>query len=786
MLTLLTAAGVAAIVGEAVNASIIVVMVFLGVSLNFVQSYRAHRAADRLRQSVTPTATVLRNGVFGELPRREIVTGDVIRLAAGDLVPADARLLTSRELHVQQAALTGESLPAEKDASDPSASEDEHGPRSRRLVFFGTSVVSGVATALVTATGGRTMLGDVAARLAARPPETAFDRGIREFGALITRTVIFLVLFLVLAAVALRREPLTSLLFAVALAVGLVPEFLPMITSVTLANGAVKMARAKVIVKHLAAIENFGNIDVLCSDKTGTLTHGEMQVASAVDSNDGASTRVLRLAHANARLEAGIRSPFDHAIVVAAAATLDAPSSMEHCEKLDEIPFDFERRRLSVVVQDNEQRLLITKGAPEALLECCTTYDDESGARQLDQDTRARCAALLHRWGALGLRVLAVAWRQVPPQSAYSAADETELVLAGFITFADPPLEDARRTIAALRQDGVEVKLLTGDDALVARAVCAQTGLDAAHALTGDDVDALSDAALAHAADVTTVFARVTPSQKNRIILALRARGHVIGYLGDGINDAPSLHTADVGISVASAVDVAKDAADIILLERDLGVLHTGILEGRKAFGNIMKYLLMGTSSAFGNMFSMAAAFLFLPFLPMQPTQILVNNFLYDFAQVAIPTDRVDDEYVRTPQHWRVAGIRRFMLSVGPISSLFDFLTFAVLIYVFHASPRLFQSGWFVESLATQTLVLLVIRTAGSPLRSRPSAALAATVAVAVLTGLVLPYSPLAAALDFVPLPASYLGFVLLATVAYLLIVQLAKRRVLPTLVRRG
>jgi Mg2+-importing ATPase len=773
---LVIASVVSAALGDPVNASIIIGMVVLSVALNVWQSYRSQRAAARLRDEVAPTATVRRDAAWVELPRRGLVPGDLIRLAAGDRIPADARLVETRDLHVQQAALTGESMPVEKEAVAPT-SATRHLADARNLVFLGTSVVSGTGLALVVATGPATAFGDIAARLASRPPETEFERGIRHFAGLITRTVFFLVLFVLLANAVLHRPALESLLFAVALAVGLTPEFLPMITTVTLGQGALRMARQRVIVKHLAAIEDFGSMDILCSDKTGTLTSGDMRLDQALDPGGRPAERPFRLAYVNSVFDTGIRSPLDAALL--AHRTLDVGAY----RKLDEIPFDFERRRLSVVVEIEGRRLLITKGAPEPIVARCTTLEADDRAVVLDAAAQQQCAATYEALSAKGARVLAVACRELPAQASYTAADEHDLTLVGFVTFADPPTPDAAEALAALQRDGVAVKILTGDNELVARHVCAQVGLDEGQVVLGDQLDAMTDTALGAAAERATLFARVSPAQKHRIILALKARNHVVGFLGDGINDAPSLHAADVGISVANAVDVAKDAADILLGERSLRVLHQGILEGRKAFANVMKYLLMGTSSNFGNMFSMAGAVLFLPFLPMLPRQILLNNFLYDLAQVTIPTDNVDDRAIRTPQRWNIASIRNFMLVIGPISSLYDFLTFFVLLWLFQASEPLFQTGWFVESLATQTLVLFVIRTAGNPLRSRPSAALATTTILVVLVGIALPFTPLAHLLGFAPPPPSYWGFLVVATGTYLLFVELVKRRLMGRLI---
>jgi Mg2+-importing ATPase len=770
-LILLIAAAVSAFLGEAADATIIAVIVLLSTALDFTQNYKSQRAIEQLRQQVAPTATVLRDGKWQELRRGDVVPGDVVRLSAGDLVPADARLLESRDLFILQASLTGESLPVEKQASGEEVSTN---PDARNMVFMGTSVVSGTASALVVATGPKTSFGDIATRLAGRPEQTAFDRGLKDFSLLLTRTVLFLVVFLIVVSWARHRDPFQSLLFAVSLAVGLTPEFLPMIVSVTLSKGARAMARKKVVVKHLSAIQNFGGIDVLCSDKTGTLTSGNMSLDRSLDPFGGASQRVFALAYLNSQFETGIRSPLDMAILQSAE-----PDEAKGYEKRDEIPYDFERRRLSIVVERQSRRLLITKGAPEGIFALSVDYESDGRTATLDAAALGRCRATYEGLSRQGFRVLAVAYTGVEARPNYSADDERSLILAGFLAFSDPPLPDAAEALAALRRDGVEVKIITGDGDLVASHVCSQVGLEPGKIVLGDELERMSDVALTHVAEVTTVFARVSPAQKNRIIMALKHRGHVVGFMGDGINDAPSLHAADVGISVSTAVDVAREAADIILLEPGLDVLASGIVEGRKAFGNVMKYLLMGTSSNFGNMFSMAGASLFLPFLPMLPTQILLNNFMYDLSQLTIPTDNVDDEYLRKPQHWDISLIRNFMIFIGPISSIFDFLTFYVLLHFFRAGQVFFHTGWFVESLATQTLVLFVIRTSHNPLRSRPSRPLMATVLIIVAAGILLPFSPLAGPLGFAPLPGSYFAYLAVATFVYLVLVEFGKRLLL-------
>jgi Mg2+-importing ATPase len=767
-LILLIAAVISIFLGEATDAGIIITIVLLSTALDFTQTRKSQQAVEQLRQQVAPTAAVLRDGKWQEIRRSNVVPGDVVRLSAGDLVPADSRLLESRDLYIQQAALTGESLPVEKQAKGEAVSTK---PDAENMVFLGTSVVSGSALALVVATGARTSFGDIAAKLASQPEQTAFDRGLKDFSLLLTRTVLFLVVFLMVVSGAKHRDPFQSLLFAVALAVGLTPEFLPMIVSITLSKGARAMAKKKVIVKHLSAIENFGSIDVLCSDKTGTLTTGNVVLDQSLDPFGEPSERVLTLAWLNSKFETGIRSPLDSAIM-----QKPEPKETAGYEKRDEIPYDFERRRLSIVAERQSQRLLITKGAHEGILARSVSYESAGRVASLDPATLDRCQKTCEELSRQGFRVLAVAYAEVEARNNYYPDDEKSLTLAGFLAFSDPPLPDAAKTLAKLRAEGVGVKIITGDGDLVTAHICSQVGIEPGKIVLGDEIEKMTDIALTQVADSTTVFARVSPGQKNRIILALKHRGHAVGFMGDGINDAPSLHAADVGISVSTAVDVAREAADIILVEPGLDVVASGIIEGRKAFGNVMKYLLMGTSSNFGNMFSMAGASFFLPFLPMLPTQILLNNFMYDLSQITIPTDNVDDEYIQKPQPWDIGLIRNFMVFIGPISSIFDFLTFYVMLHFFHADQVLFHTGWFVESLATQTLVIFVIRTAQNPLKSRPSGPLTATTLIIVAAGTLLPFSPLAKPLGLSPLPGSYFAFLLAATFVYLVLVELGKR----------
>jgi len=770
-LILVIAAIVSAFTGDAVDAGIIGIIVLLSGAIDLTQTYHSERAVEKLRDQIAPTATARRDGEWKEIQRRDVVPGDTVRLSAGDLVPADARLLTARDLYVQQGMLTGESLPSDKEVTGEPASTKAD---ARNMVFLGTSIVSGTAIAEVVATGPRTAFGDIATRLTARPEETAFDKGLRKFSQLIARTVLFLVLFVLVTSIVRHRDPLQSLMFAVSLAVGLTPEFLPMITSVTLSKGAIAMAKKKVIVKHLSSIQNLGSLDVLCSDKTGTLTVGIMSLDRSLDSFGKPSPRALELAWVNSKFQTGIRSPLDDAILH------QCPPTTEDYLKRDEIPFDFERRRLSVVAERQSQRILITKGALEGIFPLLSGYEAEGKVEPISKDATQHIQQASDELNSQGFRSLAVAYAEVPARPDYSVADEHNLILAGFLSFADPPLPDTAQVLASLKQDGVEVKVISGDNDRVTDHVCAQVGIESGQVVTGDELDRMTDPALSHIAEETRAFARISPVQKNRILLALKHNGHAVGFMGDGINDAPSLHAADVGISVSSAADVARESADVILVEPGLRVLHDGILEGRKAFGNVMKYLLMGTSSNFGNVLSMAAASVFLPFLPMLPTQILLNNLLYDVGQLTIPTDNVDETYLEKPQHWDISLIRNFMVFIGPISSLFDFLTFYVLLQFLRANEAQFHTGWFIESLITQTLVLFVIRTAKNPFRSRPSGPLLATCLGVVAIGVYLPFSPLAGVLGFTRLPGSYFVFVAVATGVYLLLVEAAKRVLLP------
>ena len=780
VLILLAASAISAATGDVTSATVVAVMVLLSVILDFVQEHRAGQAAEKLATQVALKVQVLRDGQPQQRPAAELVPGDVVLLSAGDLIPADAQVLEAKDFFVNQALLTGEPYPVERHAGAPT-DDAAWDAEADSAIFMGSSVVSGSARALVMRTAKRTAIGQIATSLEKPPPPTAFEIGTRRFGLLIMRLTLLLVLFTLLVNVAFHRPLLESFLFAVALAVGLTPELLPMVVSVTLARGALRMAQAQVIVKRLSAIQDMGAMDVLCTDKTGTLTETKIRLEKHVDPQGNESDRVLELAYLNSFFESGLKSPMDDAIL--AHQHIDVSG----WTKIDEVPFDFERRRVSVLVERGADRLLIVKGAPEDVLRLCTHYECDSclrppdGRQQpktFDTEAQAQVRALFDRLGADGFRVLAVATKREPETLVDAVVDdESELVLAGFAAFLDPPKASAKPALQALAASGVAVKIITGDNEQVARHVFGELGIPVTGVLTGAEIGAMNDDALRARVEDVNLFARANPQQKNRVLLALKARGHVVGYMGDGINDAPSLHTADVGISVDSAVDVAKQAAAMILLENDLNVLYAGIREGRRTFGNVMKYIMMATSSNFGNMFSMALATLVLPFLPMLPLQILINNFLYDLSELPLPLDNVDEADLARPQRWDMGFIRDFMLRIGPISSVFDFLTFFILLGVLHASPAEFHTGWFVESLATQVLVIFIIRTRGNPLASRPNRWLALTSLGVVALAIALPFTPIASVLGFTPLPPAFFALLPVLVVLYLGVVEVAKRR---------
>ncbi|HNZ56759.1 MAG TPA: magnesium-translocating P-type ATPase, partial [Methylophilaceae bacterium] len=772
VIILLVASIVSAFTGEVTNFVIIISMIFLSVTLDFVQEHRAYASAEKLRLSVALRAVVIRDQSPTEIAVSKLVPGDVVMLSAGNLIPADGILIDANDFFVKQAILTGEPYPVEKKAGKlPDSATDIL--EASNAVFMGTTVVSGSACMLVIKTGQCTDLGAIADSIAQSSAQTSFETGTRRFGMLIMRLTILMVMFVLLVNTLSHKSWPDSFLFAIALAVGLTPELLPMVISVTLSRGAMHMSKKKVIVKRLSAIQDLGSMDVLCTDKTGTLTEAKIHLEAHVDSMGVSSNRVLELAYLNSFFETGLKSPLDEAIL-----------EHEHIDvsgwrKIDEVPFDFERRRVSVLIDNGETRWLVVKGAPDDIIGLCTDYENDGRLSQHEMDKTVRM--VIHdQYNALekeGYRVLGIAWREVPMNHPHAVvSDESGLVLAGFAGFLDPPKASAASALAAIRKSGVVIKIVTGDSELVTQHVCTQLNIPVTGVLTGKDIAQMDDIGLRAKVELVNLFCRVNPTQKERVIRAIKARGHVVGYLGDGINDAPSLHVADVGLSVDSAVDVAKEAADMILLQQDLHVLHAAILEGRRTFGNVMKYIMMATSSNFGNMFSMAGASLFLPFLPMMPTQILLNNILYDISEMPIPLDKVDAEEVAVPHVLDLNFIRNFMLVIGPISSLFDFMTFYVMLVMLQANEKLFQTGWFVESLCTQVLVIFIIRTRYNPLRSVANPLLTFTSLLVVTIAILIPFTPLGIHFGFVPPPAKFYFILGGMVIAYLFIVEIVKQ----------
>ena len=793
VLILVGASLVSLVVGDVINASIILAIVVMSAALGFVQEARSEHAVAALQARLTVRATVVRDGEQREIPIHDVVRGDLVVLGAGDIVPADGRVIEANHLYVDEASLTGESSPAIKMSleavADPAGGDERVG-----LLFFGTSVVSGTGRALITATGTRTSYGEIARRLAERAPENDFQRGVRTFGFLIFRVTAILVIAVLAINVGLHRPVLESLLFAIALAVGLTPELLPAIVTLNLTQGAHALASHGVLVKSLPAIQNLGSITVLATDKTGTLTEGHLGFVRAVgiDAEDPqAAAQALEFAYLNSYFETGFSNPLDKAIL----AGTPEPAGLAAYHKLAELPYDFSRRLLSVVVQrKTEQPLLVTKGAPEAVILRASRVREGASARPIEASEYERLLKLVDDASDEGFRLVAVGSRTLTSEElsdpavkgAVASLDdaarlERDLVFEGLILFSDPPKSGVSDTIAELGRQGVALKVVTGDNALVARHVAAQVGLAIEGVLTGEEMRTLTHPALVARAKRTTIFARVDPDQKLQVIRALHDSGLVVGYLGDGINDAPALRAADVGISVDNASDVARSAADIILLEASLEAICRGVVEGRRTFANTLKYIRMGTSSNFGNMLSMAGAALLLPFLPMTPGQILLNNLIYDASQTAIPTDAIDADVGAVPARWDVHAIQRFMLIFGPISSVFDYVTFGLLLLVVGVNERAFHTGWFIESLFTQVLVVLVIRTRRSPFwLSRPSPPLLIAIALALAAAVIIPLSPLGDVLGFTALPIGFWLLLVVIVAAYLALVELAKRRFEP------
>jgi Mg2+-importing ATPase len=775
VILLTTLSGVSFATGDARAGTVMAMMVVLSVGLRFLQEARADAAAAKLRAMIHVTATVVRDGMPKEIPLHDLVPGDIIHLSAGDMIPGDVRLLSSKDLFVSQGSLTGESLPVEK-LHDVETKAVTSATELKNICFMGTSVQSGTATAVVVTTGVQTYFGSMARSITGERVQTSFDLGLNRFTWLMIRIMAVMVPLVFLINGFTKHDWKGAFFFALAVAVGLTPEMLPMIVSVCLSKGALAMSRRKVIVKRLNSIQNFGAMDVLCTDKTGTLTEDRVVLMRHCDLSGHESEDVLLNGYLISYFQTGLKNLLDRAILE--SPDFHGMATIEKYKKLDEIPFDFTRRMMSVLVEDPEgKRVLLTKGAPEEVFHHASYFERDGKLSPMEPSLVIGLKKEYESLSEDGFRVLALATKDLADKHACAKEDERDLVLRGYVAFLDPPKLSAATALEALRQHGVVVKILTGDNPLISRKVCRDVGLAADPMLLGPDVEALSDEELGKAAEQTTLFARLSPAHKERVIRMLRGRGHVVGFLGDGINDAPALKAADVGISVDTATDIAKESADLILLEKDLTVLEGGVIEGRKVFANILKYIRMGASSNFGNMFSVLGASAFLPFLPMAPIQVLTNNLLYDFSQVPIPNDAVDEEQVARPRPWNIAEIKRFILFIGPISSIFDYTTFFVMLQVFHcwdpARASLFQTGWFVESLMTQTLIIHVIRTNKIPfIQSQASRALTFTTLSIIAFGIWLPYSPLASSLGFTHLPNLYWPILAVTMLAYVALTQ--------------
>ncbi len=778
VILLATLSGVSFVTGDSRAGTVMAAMVALSVGLRFFQEARADAAAAKLKAMIHVTATVVRDGAAKEMPLRDLVPGDIIKLSAGDMIPGDVRVLSSKDLFVSQGSLTGESLPVEK-FHDPETRIVSSPTELKNTCFMGTSVQSGTATAVMVTTGVHTYLGSMAGSITEDRRPTSFDQGLTRFTWLMIQFMAVMVPLVFLINGFTKHDWKGAFFFAMAVAVGLTPEMLPMIVSVCLSKGALAMSRKKVIVKRLNAIQNFGGMDVLCTDKTGTLTEDRVVLQRHCNVAGRETEEVLFDGYLISHFQTGLKNLLDRAILD--SPDFHAQAVVEKYKKLDEIPFDFTRRMMSVLVEDPDGKaILLTKGAPEDVFHQCSEFELDGKLSPMDPKLIVGLKEEYESLSNDGFRVLAVATKEIPRKQACSREDERELVLRGYVAFLDPPKESARRAIEALNKHGVAVKILTGDNHLISRKVCKDVGLSADPMLLGGDIESMSDSELAEAAENTKLFARLSPSHKQRVIRALRGKGHVVGFMGDGINDAPALRAADIGISVDTATDIAKESADLILLEKDLMVLQGGVTEGRKVFANILKYIRMGASSNFGNMFSVLGASAFLPFIPMAPIQVLTNNLLYDFSQVPIPIDAVDEEQVAWPRPWNIGEITRFILYIGPISSIFDYTTFFVMLWVFNcwnpSRATLFQTGWFVESLMTQTLIIHVIRTNKIPfIQSRASWSLTVTTLSIMAFGMWLPYSPLASSLGLTHLPRMYWPILMLTLLCYVGLTQTIK-----------
>ncbi len=758
---------------------VVSVMIAVSVGIRFFQENQAYNAAESLRLKVKTTCTVFRRGVKKEIELQDVVPGEIVYLSAGDVIPADIRIIKSKDLFIDQSLLTGESLPAEKHSDLPDQSI-KNVLEFTNLCFMGTNVESGTATAVVIATGSDTYFGSLAKSVIGKKTLTSFDIGINQFTWLMIRFMAFMVPTVFVINGLSKGNWYESFLFAASVAVGLTPEMLPALVTVNLTKGAMAMSKKKVIVKRLSSIQNFGAMNILCTDKTGTLTQNNVVLIRHININGIRSTNVLDFAYLNSLYQTGFKNLMDSA-VKSYGESEKITSIEEEYEKVDELPFDFVRKRLSVVVKHkkNGKKFLICKGAVDKVVDICSRYELNNQFYMLGEENIKKITNTDVNFSEEGFRVIAVAYKEIEDgRLDYNMMDEADLIFAGFMTFFDPPKESAAPAITKLKEYGIDIKVLTGDNELVTKKVCREVNLNYSKILVGNQIEQMSDRELVEEAGKTTIFARLSPEHKRRIVKALRHRGHVVGYLGDGINDAPALRASDVGISVNTAVDIAKESADIILLELSLTVLSDGVIEGRKVFGNIIKYIKMGASSNFGNMFSVLGASIFLPFLPMTPIQLITNNLLYDLSQTAIPTDTVDTEYIEKPRKWQIKDIARFMIFIGPMSSIFDYSTFFMMLYVFNAwsQPALFQTGWFVESLLTQTLIVHVIRSRKIPFiqtwASRPLLLMTTTI---MLTGILLTVSPVASMLGFVQLPLMYWPLLIVTLVSYVTVTQLMK-----------
>lgn len=762
ILVLMGAAFISGATGGIRSMVIILTMILLSVLLNFYQEHKSNKAADKIARRIAIRSQILRDGTQQELDTKYIVPGDIIFLAAGDIVPADGRIIKANDFYLNESSLTGESLPVEKNSEDTN------------VIFSGTNVISGFGQFLVTSIGLNTEFGQIAQKIARPETENSFEKGIKSFGFLIIRVIAVIVAIIFLINSFLNKGLFESFLFALAVAVGVTPELLPMIMSVNMSKGAMKMAKNGVLVKRLNSIPTFGSMDILCTDKTGTLTQDKITLIKHLDIFGNDSPDVLRVAYINGYFETGIKSVLDQAILQ--HEHLDVLS----CKKVEELPYDFNRKRSSIIYENAGKLTMVTKGAPEEIFKISSFYLDGETIKPVTPEIISQVTKLYDDLSSDGLRILAIAEKNIAEKKdRYGMNEEANLVLRGFMAFYDPPKEDVKETLVFMKEHGVDIKILTGDSPLVTKKICHDLNLEIKGIVTGDELDLnnLNDEEFFKKVNNATICARLSPSQKEKIILELKRHGLVVGYLGDGINDAPSLKAADVSISVDNAVDVAKETADIILLQKGLKELMEGVIEGRKTFGNTMKYLLMCLSSNFGNMFSLIGASLFLPFFPMTASQILLNNFIYDTSQLSIPSDNVDEEYLKKPKHWNMNFIKKYMVVFGPISSIFDLLTFYILFAIYHLNVATFQAGWFIESLATQTFVIYIIRTQKIPfIQSRPSKYLTLTTVGAVLLGFLLTQKGIGEFFGFSPLPWYALLTIVGLVTVYLILVEIVKR----------